>query len=79
MLKVLGCPFCGEKPVLTPYSHSYNSTEFSKFFELACTKCNYKFVDKVTVVINSEGVVNTTHDGVKEMIDKWNRRVDTSE
>lgn len=76
MLGVLGCPFCGEKPILSAFNHSHSSTEYSRYFELKCAKCDYRFVDRVTIVVQNDGVVKITHDGVKEMIDKWNRRVD---
>lgn len=82
MNEIKKCPFCGSKLVIKQSNGRVNhyihyETIFSVEHELICPTCGINFGFNISeYMIDESGKIKTTKDGYKELVDRWNRRVE---
>ncbi len=82
MNEIKKCPFCGGKPVIrnrrtvkNPYVNC--ETVFSVEHELICPTCGINFGFNISeYMIDESGRIKPVKDGCKELVDRWNKRVE---
>ncbi len=82
MNEIKKCPFCGSKPVIMhtrtdKNNGMYIEPVFSVEHELVCPTCEYKFGYAIShYTFDESGQIKTAEDGYKELVDRWNKRVE---
>lgn len=70
------CPFCGGKAYIKKTSRGHSNTIFTVIAELGCRKCGYHMIGESEFDVDEFMNIHMLDrkNGIKEMIEKWNRR-----
>lgn len=75
--KLKPCPFCGGDARVYKTSTHYSAESWGDNWKVACNECNMGSMHEYSTEVyrNKHGEVTIEHDGKKEAIEAWNRRV----